>query len=92
MEVASDVRAEMALPVDASSTYEGFEHRHPLQQRNQSKTLQQPLEQALVGFVVADPVPHGMVCPCVLLASVRRLESSAPGDSPLLTRLSDCFG
>ncbi len=72
----------MALPVDASATYEGFEHLHPLQQRNQSKTLQQLLEQALVGFVVASPVPLGKVCPYVLLASVQTLESSVTCDAP----------
>ena len=42
------------------------------------QTHQQPLEQALVGFVVANPVPLGMACLYVLLAFVQTLESSAP--------------
>ena len=41
----------MVLRGDASSTSEGCGHRHPHRQRNQSKTLQLPLKQALVGFV-----------------------------------------
>ena len=56
-----------------------------------NQTHQQPLEQALVGFVVADPVPLGMACLYVLLAFVQTLESSATSDSPLLTCLSDCL-
>ena len=43
----------MDLLGDASSSSEGCGHRHPLQQRKQSKTLPLPLEQALFGFVVA---------------------------------------
>ena len=54
----------------------------------EEQDLPPQIQQALVGFVVADPVPLGMACLYVLLASVRRLESSVTSDAPLLTGLS----